>query len=89
MSDLEEKKALSDAARILLDDPAFSSAVLSLRKRWFGQLMEIDGNTLRQAELCSMLRALESIPAELGTLINDYRMALKRQPPARGLRDAS
>lgn len=85
MSDLPEKKELADAAKALMADQAFQSAVLSLRKRWFGQLLEEQGATLRQAELCSMLRALELLPHELGTLVNDYKMAVQH---ARGPRSS-
>jgi hypothetical protein len=76
--DLHELRERAEAAKALLDDKAFQFALLSLRKRWFGQLLEQQGQTLRQAELCSMLRALELFPHELGTLVNDYRVALKR-----------
>lgn len=86
MADLPEKKELSDAAKVLMEDKAFLTAILQLRKRWFGQLLEEEGNTLRQAELCSKLRALELIPHELGTLVNDYRMAASH---ARGARPSS
>ena len=76
--DLSKKKELSDAARELLEDRAFSSAVLSLRKRWFEELMasNVDGYSLR---LVAQLKALEAVPAELTVLVNDYKMALNRQ----------
>jgi hypothetical protein len=82
MSDLSEKRELSDAAKALMQDKAFQAAILSLRKRWFGELLEESGNTLRQSELCSRLRALEMLPHELGTLVNDYKVAAQKD--ARG-----
>jgi len=81
MPGLSEKKELSDAAQSLMGDKAFQAAILSLRQRWFGQLLAEEGNTLRQQELCSMLRTLEFLPHELGTLVNDYRKALHDQRP--------
>jgi hypothetical protein len=75
--DISKKRELSEAAKLLLEDKAFLSALLSLRQRWFGELLIEPGNTLRQQELCSMLRALELLPHELGTLVNDYRIALR------------
>jgi hypothetical protein len=76
--DLSKKKELSDAASGLLSDKAFLQAILSLRKRWFDQLMG-DLKAKQQAELVAMLKALDTIPAELGTIINDYKMAMNRQ----------
>jgi len=85
MTDLSQKRELHNQARELLDTPAFTEAILSLRKRWFNELMAAQPGDVnlaslgRQQEIISRLRALEAIPTELALLINDYKMELKRQ----------
>ena len=76
--DLSKKRELADSAKALIEDKAFSSAILSLRKRWFEELMNATG-TDEKLELIARTKALEAIPAELGVLINDFKMALHRQ----------
>ena len=75
--DLSHKRELADAARNLVDDRAFTQAILSLRKRWFEELLAADTNR-RIRDLRSQINALEAIPTELNILINDYKMAVKR-----------
>ena len=75
--DLSHKKELADAANALSNDRAFTQAVLSLRKRWFDELLEAD-DVAKVLELKAQIRALEAIPKELNILINDYKMAVKR-----------
>jgi hypothetical protein len=79
--DLSKKKELNDAARELLDNKAFLQAIIDLRKRWYDQLMTTMAREQRD-ELIAMSKALESIPTELTVLMNNYRMALKRQQHA-------
>lgn len=74
MNDASHKRELADGARDLLGDRAFTQAILQLRKRWFDQLMQAEEDG-RKFELVGMLKALEAIPVELQTIINDYTMA--------------
>jgi hypothetical protein len=71
-----ERKALADEARGLLENKAFSAAILGLRKQWFAEMMAASPERLLQYQ--GMLRALESIPLQLQTLINDQKMAEAR-----------
>jgi hypothetical protein len=71
-----ERKALADEARGLLENKAFSAAILGLRKQWFAEMMVAPPERLLQYQ--GMLRALESIPLQLQTLINDQKMAEAR-----------
>ena len=74
MNDLSQKRELSLEAKGLLDTKAFTDAILSLRKRWFAELMEAP-DTEQKLALIERIRALEAIPLELQTIINDYTMA--------------
>ena len=74
---LEEKRELSEAATAFLADKSCQTAILSLRQRYFGLLLQEQAASPRQIELCARLRALDDFPHELGTLVNDYRMAKK------------
>lgn len=74
MNDVSHKRELADGARDLLGDRAFTQAILQLRKRWFDQLMLVEDDS-KKFELVGMLKALEAIPVELQTIINDYTMA--------------
>lgn len=76
-ADLSQKKELADAARGLSEDRAFTQAILSLRKRWFDDLLAAD-DVAKVLELKAQIKALEAIPKELNVLINDYKMAAKR-----------
>jgi hypothetical protein len=80
MNDLSGKKQLADAAKELIDNPAFKHAILELRKRWFDQLMTAAPTAEAKVELVAQMKALEAIPAELTVLINDFKMAMSRQP---------
>ena len=75
MNDLSAKRELRDDAKALLDTKAFTEAILSLRKRWFAELMTAADATERKLELIAQIKALESIPLELKTIVNDYTMA--------------
>jgi hypothetical protein len=72
--DLSHKKELADVASALANDKAFTGAVLSLRKRWFDELIASD-STDKVLELKARIKALEAIPTELNVLMNDYKMA--------------
>jgi hypothetical protein len=74
MNDLSAKRELSLEAKELLENKAFTDAILSLRKRWFAELMEAE-NTDAKLALIERIKALEAIPLELQTIINDYTMA--------------
>jgi hypothetical protein len=77
-SDATLRKELADEAKELLDNRAFKTAILVLRQTWFAQLMASKVKT-EQDELVAMLKALESIPQRLESLILDERMAQKRR----------
>jgi sulfur transfer complex TusBCD TusB component (DsrH family) len=76
--ELQRKRELNDGARELLDNKAFDAAILSLRKRWFDQLLIADGIE-KVVEYRAMIKALEAIPAELTVIMNDWKMANRQQ----------
>lgn len=78
MNDLSQKRELRDEAKELLATRAFTEAILSLRKRWFAELMEAEGTEAKLA-LIERIKALEALPQELQTIVNDYTMAQRRQ----------
>ncbi len=71
--DAEEIHHLADQAKELKDDPAFTAAVLALRKQWFGELMT-SFDEKKSLYLTMKLQALEAIPQQLQVLINDWTM---------------
>lgn len=78
MTDLQKMRELSDAAKELLDNKAFDAAILSLRKRWFEQLLAAE-SIEKVVEYRAMIKTLEALPAELTVIMNDWKMALNRQ----------
>jgi hypothetical protein len=79
LENLSERRELSDAAKALLADKAFGHAVLSLRKRWFGELMDQAHAGVKQDEVAARLRALEGLSTELALLLTDFREAQRSQ----------
>ena len=79
MTDLSQKLELHRGASSLLDDKAFATAILDLRKRWFDELMTDADTTNRKLELIAQIKALETIPAALDAIMNDYTMAARNQ----------
>lgn len=75
---LSARRELSDAAKALLADPAFSHAFLELRQQWFAQLMDCPHAGEQQSELAARLRALEAIPNALGKLTENYRIDARK-----------
>ncbi len=73
--DLSQKRELSLQAKELLETKAFTEAILSLRKRWFAELMDETATTEAKLALIERIRALEALPLELQTLVNDFTMA--------------
>ena len=74
MNDLSQKREREREAKELLDTKAFTEAILALRKRWFAELMDAKDTETKLA-LIERIKALEAIPLELQTQINDYTMA--------------
>ena len=74
----EERKALAEEAKDLLENKAFTTAVLELRKRWFGEMMASTDWALDQM-LKAKIQALEAVPQELQILINNQKMAEARR----------
>ena len=71
--DLSAKRLLKDEAEELLDPKGvFMAAVKAVRIKWFGQLMDTG-----DAGLIAKLQALDAIPQELQTAVNDYKMAIR------------
>jgi hypothetical protein len=77
IENLSERRELSEAAKALLADKAFSHALLELRKRWFGELMLLPHASAKQDELTARIRALEAFGTELAALAESYRNDLK------------
>lgn len=81
-TDSEDIKERARLAKSLLEDKAFQWAMLTLRKRWFQELLDNGGGDLTGARLCARINALEALALELAIQINDYKMMMARN--ARG-----
>ena len=79
---LEEKRALNDAAKAILADPAFLHAREEMEDRIFKAIVTAQ-TTEEKLDLVARLKCLMQIAAEIAVLMNDYRMASDR---ARGAR---
>lgn len=78
MNDLSQKRELHDQAKELYDYPAFKHALERLRTRYVAELVAGADTTERKLEIIASMKALDAIPGELKTIMNDYTMA-KRQ----------
>jgi hypothetical protein len=75
-SNFEEVKARARDARDLVEDRAFLEAVATLRKQWFGELMNPSLADRDQIfGLVQLLRALEAIPQRLASTMRDVEFA--------------
>jgi len=79
---LEEMRALNDAAKAILNDPAFLHAREELQERLVNALVAAKSQE-ETLDLVARLKCLMQIAAEIALLMNDYRMAADR---ARGAR---
>ena len=79
---LDDMRALSQAAKAILDDPAFVAAREDMQDRIVNALGAAQ-STEEKFDLVARLKCLLQIAAELAVLTNDYRMAADR---ARGHR---
>lgn len=77
-TDPEDIKERARLAKSLLEDKAFQWAMLTLRKRWFQELLDNGGGDLTGARLCARINALEALALELAIQINDYKMMMAR-----------
>ena len=74
---LEEMRALSDAAKAILNDPAFLHAREELQERLVNALVAAKSQE-ETLDLVARLKCLMQIAAEIAVLMNDYRMAADR-----------
>lgn len=79
---LNEMRALDEAAKAILNDPAFLAAREDLHERLLAALIQAK-TTEEKLDLVASLKCLMQIAAEIALLMNDYRMASDR---ARGTR---
>ena len=79
---LEEMRALNDAAKAILNDPAFLHAREELQERLVNALGAAR-TTEEKLDLVASLKCLMQIAAEIALLMNDYRMAADRAGRAR------
>ena len=72
-ADPTERKERADEAKELLDNKAFTAAILALRKRYFELLM---GAEDVESKMCMIerIRALEDVPQQLQIFVNDQKM---------------
>jgi hypothetical protein len=75
---LSERRELSDAAKVLLNDKAFGHVYRQLRNQWFNELLDCPNASVKQDELAARLRALDVIPVALGNLLDNYRLDAQR-----------
>ena len=73
-----ERKERADEAKELLDNKAFTAAILALRKRYFEQLMAAQ-TTEEKMGFIERIRALEDVPQQLQIFVNDQKMADARK----------
>jgi hypothetical protein len=73
----EEVKARARDARDLIEDRAFLEAVATLRKQWFGELMNAT-DPPQILGLVERLKALEAIPQKLASTMRDVEFAPRR-----------
>ena len=73
-ADPTDRKERADEAKELLDNKAFTAAILALRKRYFELLM---GAEDIEDKMCMIerIRALEDVPQQLQIFVNDELMA--------------
>ena len=74
---LEEMRTLNDAAKAILNDPAFLHAREELQDRLVNALIAAK-TTDERTDLVASLKCLMQIAAEIAVLMNDYRMAADR-----------
>lgn len=79
---LDDMRALNDAAKAILADPAFLHAREEAQERIVAALIAAK-TAEEKLELVARLKCLMQIAAEIAVLMNDYRMAADR---ARGTR---
>ena len=73
-----ERKERADEAKELLDNKAFTAAILSLRKRYFEMLMGAQ-STEEKLVFIERIKALEDVPQQLQVFLNDEKMAQARK----------
>jgi hypothetical protein len=78
-TDTHAKRILFEEASSLLDEKGiFMLAVRSLRRQWFGKLMDAkDWET--KDDLTRKLQVLTAVPEELNRFVTDYKFAMDRQ----------
>jgi hypothetical protein len=78
LADPTERKERADEAKELLENKAFTAAILALRKRYFELLMSSQV-TEDKMMLIERIRALEDVPPQLQIFVNDQKMAEARK----------
>jgi hypothetical protein len=74
---LEDMQTLNDAAKAILNDPAFLHAREEVRERLVNAI--ITANSAEETQdLVARLKCLMQIAAEIAVLMNDYRVAAER-----------
>ena len=73
-----ERKERADEAKELLDNKAFTAAILALRKRYFEMLMGAQ-STEEKLVFIERIKALEDVPQQLQVFLNDEKMAQARK----------
>ena len=73
-----ERKERADEAKELLDNKAFTAAILGLRKRYFEMLMGAV-TTEEKLTYIERIKALEDVPMQLQIFVNDEKMAQVRK----------
>jgi hypothetical protein len=74
---LEDMRTLNDAAKAILNDPAFLHAREELQERLVNALIA-SKTTEETQDLVARLKCLMQIAAEIALLMNDYRVAADR-----------
>lgn len=79
MNDLSQKRERADEAKELYASPAFTHALERVRQRLVAELVNAADTTERKLEIVAEMKALDSIPGELKSIMNDYVMAKRRE----------
>jgi hypothetical protein len=73
-----QRRERADEAKALMDNKAFSAAILALRKRYFEENQAAKDPRVRD-EMWAKINALADIPLQLTILMNDEKMAQVRK----------
>ena len=79
---MEEKRELAEAGKALLEDKAFSYAMMQRMEEIIGSISADRVSTEQLIELRAELRAIQELPGRLNALMVSFKNALTKQKAA-------